>query len=500
MKVFIRTHRLLPLATLVLLAVLVAVSLVSPLVQVQWGGTIGGRALASGTWTIQGSGVTPNSLNGIACPSASNCFAVGAIGTILNTTNWGNIWNPPPSPGSGTTNSLNGIACPSASYCFAVGAKGGGQSKGTIVATINGGSTWGTQNSGVAQNLNGIACLSTTNCFAVGASGTILNTTNGTSWSALTNGGSNWTSQNLNGIACPGASPITCFAVGASGTILNTINGGTNWNPQTSGVSNNLLGIACPGTSPITCYVVGAGGTILNTTNGGTNWNPQTSGVSNNLLGIACQSTTTCFAVGAGGTILTLASGTWTSQTVGTADLLGIACPSATTCFAVGASGTILFSTTGSLTESGTTTSATPVTLNGANNTTTYALGLTVTDNRQNGAGWNITFSSTAFSCATCKQGGQYSFSTASTINIQSVVCNNGASGTCTSPTTSGITYPLTISQGTTTKFFNAAAGTGTTTGTGSITITPTVTITIPANAFHGTYSSTLTIAIASGP
>jgi hypothetical protein len=411
MKVFIRTHRLLPLATLVLLAALVAVSLVSPLMQVQWGGTIGGRALASGTWTIQGSGVTPNSLNGIACPSSSTCFAVGASGTILNTTNWGNTWTS---------------------------------------------QTVGTGN----PNLNGVACLSTTNCYVVGA---YVNG-KGKIQVLVTTDGSTWSSQNTNIVI------------------------------------SSLSGIACPGTSPITCFTVGAGGGILKTADGST-WSQLTNSNTNNLNGIACPSTTNCFAVGAGGTILTLASGTWTSQNVGTANLPGIACPSATICFAVGASGTILFNTTGSLTESGTTTSATPVTLNGANKTTTYALGLTVTDNRQNGAGWNITFSSTAFSCATCAQGGgSYSFSTASTINIQSVVCNNGASGTCTLPTTNGITYPLNISQGATAKFYNATAGTGTTTGTGSITITPTVTITIPANTFKGTYTSTLTIAVSSGP
>src|SRR5438270_527132 len=155
MKVFIRTHRLLPLATFVLLTALVAVTLVGPLVQVQWGGTNGirlvlggleGRALASSTWTSQTSGTGQN-LNGIACPSASTCFAVGAGGGILKTVD---------------------------------------------------GSSRSSQTVGTA-NLNGIACLSTTNCFAVGATGTILNTTNGSSWSSQTSG----TTNSLNGIACP---------------------------------------------------------------------------------------------------------------------------------------------------------------------------------------------------------------------------------------------------------------------------------------------------------
>src|SRR5437764_1455925 len=140
MKVFIRTYRLLPLATFVLLAALVAVSLVSPLMQVQWGGTRGGHALAAGTWTSQSSGTGQN-LNGIACPSTSICFAVGAKPTSGN---------------------------------------------GTILFTDDGGSSWTSQNSNVAQNLNSIACLSTTTCFTVGDGGKIQKTTNGSSWSPLT--------------------------------------------------------------------------------------------------------------------------------------------------------------------------------------------------------------------------------------------------------------------------------------------------------------------------
>src|SRR5207245_3234681 len=111
-------------------------------------------------------------------------------------------------------------------------------------------------------------------------------------------------------------------------------------------------------------YVVGAGGTIL-TNNGGTSWVPQSNGVPNqNLNGIACLSTTTCYVVGA--------------------------------------SGTILFNNSASWTESGpTSTSATPVTLNGVNHTTTYALALRVYDTSGIGAGWNLTITSTTFTTGT---------------------------------------------------------------------------------------------------
>jgi hypothetical protein len=45
-------------------------------------------------------------------------------------------------------------------------------------------------------------------------------------------------------------------------------------------------------------------------------------------------------------------------------------------------------------------------------------------------------------------------------------------------------------------KLFNAAANTG----MGSFTVTPTVQVAIPANTFAGTYTSTVTVAVVSGP
>jgi hypothetical protein len=45
-------------------------------------------------------------------------------------------------------------------------------------------------------------------------------------------------------------------------------------------------------------------------------------------------------------------------------------------------------------------------------------------------------------------------------------------------------------------KFFNAAANTG----MGKFTVTPTISIVLPATMYPGTYSSTVSLGIASGP
>jgi hypothetical protein len=76
-------------------------------------------------------------------------------------------------------------------------------------------------------------------------------------------------------------------------------------------------------------------------------------------------------------------------------------------------------------------------------------------------------------------------------------VCAGGAS--CVTPTSS-VTYPLTVPAGSTppsaVKLANAAAGTG----TGIFTVTPTIGVSVPANSYAGSYNSTLTIALVSGP
>ncbi len=162
--------------------------------------------------------------------------------------------------------------------------------------------------------------------------------------------------------------------------------------------------------------------------------------------------------------------------------------------FADSSTGATVVVNAGTLTESGpSSVSATAVTLNGNDQTTTYSLGLTVTEARGSGAGWNLAITSTTFTS------GPHSLSTsASTITAApTVACNAGSS--CTNPTNS-ITYPVGVPAGATApagvKFFNAAANTG----MGKFTITPTVTISIPANTFAGSYTSTVSVAVVSGP
>jgi hypothetical protein len=154
---------------------------------------------------------------------------------------------------------------------------------------------------------------------------------------------------------------------------------------------------------------------------------------------------------------------------------------------------------TGNVTGStlSTSTSATPsfsANLDTGDQTPTYTIPLTTQDTRGTGAGWNETITSTQFTTG----GGspQLLATTASSLTGVTSAC---ASGTCTNPT-NAITYPVAVPAAATApapvKFFNAALNTG----MGKFTITPTIGVFVPQNTFAGTYTSTVTLAMVSGP
>jgi hypothetical protein len=143
------------------------------------GGVISQRTLAERwngtTWTIQ---PTPSfsdysSLDGVSCTSASACTAVGQyesvsgdFGTLAerwNGTTW-TIQSTPSEPFQQAT-ALNGVSCPSASACTAVG-----YFTGTLAERWNG-TTWAIQPTPgrYGSSLNGVSCTSASACIAVGS-------------------------------------------------------------------------------------------------------------------------------------------------------------------------------------------------------------------------------------------------------------------------------------------------------------------------------------------
>ena len=132
-------------------------------------------------------------------------------------------------------------------------------------------------------------------------------------------------------------------------------------------------------------------------------------------------------------------------------------------------------------------------TLNGADQSVTASQGLDVSDATGSGTGWNLTATSTTFNT------GSHTFATSATTVPSSPAVACDASVTCTTATTS-VTYPYLLPAAgtapTATKLYNATANTG----MGNQTVTPTWSVYVPGNAYAGTYTSTWTLSLVSGP
>lgn len=135
------------------------------------------------------------------------------------------------------------------------------------------------------------------------------------------------------------------------------------------------------------------------------------------------------------------------------------------------------------------------VALDGSNRTVNASQALDIADATGSGAGWNITATSTLFTS------GGHTLPTGS-VTVGSApgapTCDTGV--TCTVAGTNNVSYPYSLPAGATaptaTKLFSAAAGTG----LGDQTLSPAWTLAIPANAYAGSYSSTWTLSLVSGP
>src|SRR5581483_10947639 len=112
-------------------------------------------------------------------------------------------------------------------------------------------------------------------------------------------------------------------------------------------------------------------------------------------------------------------------------------------------------------------------------------------DQTGSGAGWNLTATSTTFSSS-----GHTLPTTAAQITAGSA---SAATGNCSLPDNQ-ISYPVTVPAGTTApaavKVFDAAPSSG----AGPVSVALTATLNVPGNARTGTYTSTWTLTLASGP
>ncbi len=306
------------------------------------------RSAAQTGWARLNSGTTSN-LAAIHFADSTTGYAVGAVGTILKTTNGGATWQSVSPPGFVTN--LGGV------YAFPVpsGRVVAVGSGGTILLTTNGGTNWSPVTSGVTSALYSVAFAAGLGTCGGGSQSIIRSTNSGDSWSVVRSG--------LFGGGFWGANMLSAEIgyVGGENSIFQpmlgkTTDGGASWNFTPFYLDSNegrLYGIEFTDTSRgyAACSVWDGRGAIARTSNGGTNWTttffPQVLyavdfPVSNaSLIG---------FAAGAVGRVVKTvdAGNSWQEQTSGTvATLRGVHFLDFNVGFAVGDSGVVLKTTSG---------------------------------------------------------------------------------------------------------------------------------------------------------
>jgi len=348
----------------------------------------------AGRWALQSASVPREAVDsrfqGISCPDATACNAVGSYTTEAGEFSLAERWNGTSwsvqrtvNPAEATTTKLNDVGCWIIEGCTAVGYAIIRSVRSAIAERWNG-STWTLQSislpeGATSSEFTGATCRSTTYCVAVGRyterSGRVLAlgaAWNGTSWSVTaTATPTGATSTYLNSISC--LETGTCIAVGgyieASGVERTLVE---NWNgrawsqvtsPNPAGSRGSVLrGVSC--TIGNLCAAVGtsveSGG---NTVTLGLRWNgaewsrgrewlideaPSLTGSrSSNLTGVVCDAAT-CQAAGyayAGSRYAPLGARddevpSWVLKTlprpVSNETLSDITCFSENGCFAVG--------------------------------------------------------------------------------------------------------------------------------------------------------------------
>jgi hypothetical protein len=298
------------------------------------------EAYRGSRWAVQSSPNVSNSvtgfyqdeLTGIACPSATDCWAVGEYyenspGEIPLIEHYdGSAWSIVTGPTDAALNvsggSLNGISCLSSNDCWAVG-----QGSDTLVEQFNG-SAWSIVPSAQAGSagsdiLSAVSCSSPDSCWAVGSQGfndrgpgpntgqPLIESYSGSSWTVAASPSLRTQTQNqLLSVNC--SSPDSCWAVGSLGLLsrnkhtvysseplIEQLSGGS-WRVAQDKVSSGgfLGGVSCPTRS--SCWAAGgdnAGKGMVESLTG-LHWAPKT-GVSRLPLNtVNCLSSSDCWAVG----------------------------------------------------------------------------------------------------------------------------------------------------------------------------------------------------------
>ena len=257
------------------------------------------------TWTTRSYGST----GAREITYANNHYLLTGDGGLLLTSPDATTWT---RRSTGTTNALRRAAYANNTWVVI----GNQDFPATLLTSTDSGATWTNRTASMTfDDLRSLASDGTASIIGVGKNGTIVRSTNGTSWGTVTSG----TSDELQGAAYGAGRYIV---TGANGRILTSTDAGVTWTQASSGVSAYLGDLVYLNS---TFLISSDLGLLLKSTDG-TTWTSSTVAGGNQLQGIA-YGAGRYVAVAAGGRIITsLDATTWTNATSGTtADLNGVA-------------------------------------------------------------------------------------------------------------------------------------------------------------------------------
>ncbi len=446
----------------------------------------------SGNWSSGKAITTASPMRDVSCGGPGSCVAVDANGNayVLTGSSWSTAHN------FSSMNSLPLVSCASTTFCMVADRYGN--------TDVFNGTAWATEpafGSGVSYVV-WLSCGSSTLCVALDGSGNSY-IFNGSTWTAAVpvEGGTY-----IPGVACRGTA--FCMAVDANGNAISY--NGTSWSAPTTVVAGQYLGgISCPSTS----FCMTAAGNNTSWIWNGSVWSstPIATGASG-ISSFDCSSSTFCALIDSNNVPYDFNGSSWTQygSLGGIQAIWQVSCTGADTCVAGATSGYIYssFTTLASPTitadvipgtlafvSAPSSFNFTPLVLNGTNQVATATETLDIGDNTGSGSGWNVTLANTPFTDASSQQLANSDFTAATPatpVCDGGATCNPASWSASTSPPFGGAGLPGPVAG----KLLSSTSGTG----LANQTVTLSWTASIPGNSYSGSYTSTWTLTLASGP
>jgi photosystem II stability/assembly factor-like uncharacterized protein len=235
-------------------------------------------------WQNQNSN-TSNQLKGIQMISANEGWACGDAGTMLHTINAGSTWSTITLTGA----DLHQVAFKDANTGIVVG------DNGTVFTTTNSGTNWISKNSGTSLQLRGAFFAGGSTFFAVGDDGAAVKSTDdGNTWTTLNSG----TTERL---LCVTAVDQNVWVGARNGLMLFSSNGGTTFSSMSNPAADDIKDIQFIDAS--IGFACGSNSFFMFTSNGGANWSSRSSGIQVGLNGLHFVNQNKGWTVGGAGTL-----------------------------------------------------------------------------------------------------------------------------------------------------------------------------------------------------